>query len=170
MILVSLFLFSAVISSGGELDSNLEALKPFLGTWRSEFKGSSPEKPVVDVTMWERALNGKAVRIVHSINDGEYGGEAIVTWDTEKKSLVYHYFTTAGFMTKGTMKVNGKMLESHETVSGGGAQGATEVKAVYELKEDGRLHSVAKYLKDGNWDQGREAIYQRAPDAKPVFK
>ncbi|MBM3823961.1 MAG: hypothetical protein FJ404_13940 [Verrucomicrobia bacterium] len=53
------------------LDEKLEVLRPFLGkTWRGEFKDSTPEKPVVDIAKWERALNGKAVRVLHSINDG----------------------------------------------------------------------------------------------------
>ena len=64
------------------LDPNLEPLRPFLGkTWKGEFKNSTPDKPVVDVMQWERALNGKAVRVLHSINDGEYGGESFIVWD-----------------------------------------------------------------------------------------
>lgn len=172
LIQLCVLLLAVVHSFGGDsaqLDGNLEGLKPFLGSWRGEFKGSSPEKPVVDVALWERALNGKAVRIVHSINDGAYGGETFVTWDPEKKSLVYHYFTTAGFMTKGTMKVNGKTLECHELVTGS-AEGASEVKSTYELRDDGTIHSAAKYFKNGNWDQGRQVVYKAAPGAKPVFR
>src|SRR5262245_11083755 len=86
------------------LDSRLEPLKPWLGkTWKGEFKSPPPGKPVVDVARWERALNGKAVRVLHSINDGSYGGESIVMWDEKKQAVGYHYFTTAGFSTMGTM-------------------------------------------------------------------
>ena len=151
------------------LDQQLEPLKPFLGSWRGEFKGSTPEKPIVDVMRWERALNGKAIRILHSINDGAYGGETLVTWDAERKSLIHHYFTTAGFMTKGTIKAIGKTLECHEYVDGK-ANGATEVKSVFTIREGGTLHSTAKYLKAGNWDTGREVTYKPAPGAEPVFK
>lgn len=60
------------------LEPNLEPLRPLLGkTWRGEFAASTPEKPVVDIMYWERALNGAAVRVLHSINHGEYGGETI---------------------------------------------------------------------------------------------
>jgi hypothetical protein len=49
-------------------------------TWKGALKSSEPDKlatanlpearPVVDVMRWERALNGKAIRVLHSINDG----------------------------------------------------------------------------------------------------
>ncbi len=86
----------------------LQSFGPLLGkTWKGEFKESTPEKPLIDVSRWERALNGQAVRVVHSVNDGVYGGETLITWDAKKKSLAYWYFTTAGFRTEGTMKHEG---------------------------------------------------------------
>jgi hypothetical protein len=118
LLLLFLSLTPFVRADDAQLDEKLQPLKPFFGTWRGEFKSSTPEKPLVDISHWERALNGKAIKITHSINDGAYGGETFVTWDAEKKSLVYHYFTTAGFMTKGTMRVDGKKLECHEHVTG----------------------------------------------------
>ena len=58
-------------ADGPTLDTHLEPLRPLLGkTWRGEFKNSTPEKPIVDVSRWERILNGKAVRVMHSINEG----------------------------------------------------------------------------------------------------
>jgi len=58
-----------------KLESHLEPLRPLLDkTWKGPFKRSTPDKPVVDVMRWERALNGKAVRVLHSVNDGNYGG------------------------------------------------------------------------------------------------
>src|SRR5574341_718362 len=76
------------------LDPHFEPLRPLLDkTWKGAFKNSKSDKPTVDVMRWERALNGKAVRILHSINDGAYGGESLVTWDEEKQSVVFHYFT-----------------------------------------------------------------------------
>ena len=73
-------------------------------TWRGELSPPGAAKPVVDVQRFELALNGRAVRSLHSINDGEYGGETLFVWDDEKKSVVYTYFTTAGFYTTGTMQ------------------------------------------------------------------
>ena len=155
--------------SAPQLDPNLQVLAPFLGGWRGEFKQSTPEKPMVDVARWERALNGKAVRTIHSINDGIYGGESIVTWDAEKKEIVYHYFTTAGFQSKGTMTVSGKILECHEIIIGNAA-GTTEVKGRFELKDDGTMQSSSKYLREGTWQDGHKISYKRVPEARPKFK
>jgi hypothetical protein len=170
--LIALVLFASTALFAAEergLDENLKALQPFLGSWRGEFKSSTPEKPVIDVSLWERALNGKAVRVLHSINDGAYGGETLITWDEKTKSIVYHYFTTAGFQTKGTMKVDGKKLECHEVVTGE-AQGTTEVKSTIELLDENTMHSSAKYFKNGASQQGRELTYKRVAGLKPVFK
>ena len=157
-------------AESGPLQENLKVLEPFLGSWRGEFKSSTPEKPMIDVSVWERALNGKAVRITHSINDGIYGGETIVRWDAEKKAIVYHYFSTADFRTEGTMKVNGKTLECHEVVIGN-AGGAAEVKATIELKGSDAMQTSSKFLKDGNWEQAHEVSYKRAAaGVRPVFK
>jgi len=152
------------------LDENLEPLRPFLGkTWKGHFKNSTPEKPVVDIARWERALNGRAIRVLHSVNDGAYGGETIIFWDAKKESLVFYYFTTARFHTTGTMTVKDGKLTSHEVVTGS-ANGVTEVKATYELRSGGTLRSEAEYLKEGKWTPGREILYKEDAKAEVVFK
>ena len=88
-----------VASDRPSLEPQLEPLRPLLDkTWKGAFKNSTPEKPIVDVMRWERALNGKAVRVLHSVNEGAYGGETIFRWDDKNQVVTYHYFTTAGFM------------------------------------------------------------------------
>jgi len=152
------------------LDEHLEVLRPLLGkTWRGEFKNSKPDKPTIDVARWERALNGKAVRVVHSINNGSYGGESIIRWDKDSKHVVYHYFTTAGFMTTGTMTVTDGKLTAVEKVSGD-ANGVTEVRSTTELRPDGTMFIKAEYLKDGQPTGGRETLYKEDPKAEVKFK
>ena len=152
------------------LDPHLEPLRPWLGkTWKGEFKNSTPDKPVVDVARWERALNGKAIRVLHSINDGVYGGESLVMWDEEKKAVTYHYFTTAGFRTTGTMTFKDGKVLSHEKVTGS-ANGVTEVRGTHELRSDGKLYVKTEYLKNGEWTPGREATYHEDSKASVVFK
>src|SRR5438045_689179 len=88
------------------LNAHLQVLRPLLEkTWKGTFTNSTPEKPVVDVERWERTLNGQAVRLLHSINDGVYGGETLLIWDDGRKMIVFYYFTTEGFMTTGTFEV-----------------------------------------------------------------
>jgi hypothetical protein len=151
------------------LDPHLEALRPWLGkTFKSEAKESS-DKPATDVSRWERALNGKAVRILHSINNGSYGGESIVMWDEQKQAVGYHYFTTAGFTTEGTINFREGKLITNELVKGD-AQGVTEVRGTTEMRPDGTFYTKTEYLKDGKWTPGREAVYHEDGAAKVIFK
>jgi len=170
--LFTLFLFSSSLVAGEPvtLDEKLEPLRPFVGkTWRGEFKGGDAEKKTIDVSRWERALNGKAIKIVHSINDGMYGGETIVRWDPEKKQITYFYFSTAGFYTTGTMTRIEKKIVCNEMVSGGAA-GTTEVRSTYELRDDGTLLNKAEYLKGQEVTGSREVLYKEAPGAEVRFR
>ena len=168
--LVALLGSSAFAAETASLAKELELFRAHLGkTWRGEFKNSTPDKPVVDISRWERALNGQAIRVVHSINDGAYGGESIIRWDKEKSALSFHYFTTAGFMTTGTMTFSDGKLISHEKVSGS-ANGVTEVRATSEFRADGTLYVKAEYLKNGEWSLGRETTYREQPKADVKFK
>lgn len=152
------------------LDSHLEPLRPLLGkTWKGTFLDSKPDAPVVDVMRWERALNGKAVRILHSINDGAYGGETIVRWDETQQTVTYHYFTTAGFMTVGAMTLEGSRIETREVVKDNPG-GVAEVRGTSELLPDGQFRVKSEYLKDGQWTPGRDVTYKEAADAKVIFK
>lgn len=152
------------------LDEHLEPFRPLLGkTWRGEFKNSKPDKPTIDVARWERALNGKAIRILHSVNNGSYGGESIIRWDKDSKQLVYYYFTTAGFMTSGTMTVVDGKFVGIEKVTGD-ANGVTEVRSTTELRPDGTMLAKAEYVKDGQVTRGREVLYKEDPKAEVKFK
>jgi hypothetical protein len=152
------------------LDPHLEFLQPCLDkTFKSEGKEPSSGKPSSDVVRWERALNGKVVRITHSLNDGAYGGEVIVRWDEEKQAVCYHYFTTDTFWTEGTMTFKDGKIKTHEFVKGK-AGGVTEVRASIEMRPDGTYLQKSEYLKDEKWAPGREALYRPDPAARLIFK
>jgi hypothetical protein len=165
------FLFVASLACGvhlradePKLDQHLQPFAPYVGkTWRGEFKGSTKDKPLFDVSRWEVALKGKAIRTSHAISDGSYGGESIIMWDAAKKTLVSFYFTTAGFFTEGTVEFkDGKMI-AREVVRGQ-QPGVTEVESVSEL-QNGQMHAKARFLKEGKWVDGHEITYVEAPDA-----
>jgi hypothetical protein len=173
-ILAGLFTFATSLNLWADetlsLNPHLEPLRPLLGkTWQGSFKGSKPEKPTIDVAKWERALNGQAVRMLHSINQGVYGGETLFVWNEQKQTLSYHYFTTAGFMTSGTMVAKDGKFVTHEEVLGD-TSGITEVRATSELMPDGKFHVNAEYLKNGKWTPGHEVTYHEEPHAELVFK
>ncbi len=156
------------VAAEPELDEHLKPFKQFVGkTWRGEFKGSTKDKPMFDVSRWEVALKGKAIRTKHSVNDGIYGGETIIMWSPEKKSLVGFYFTTAGFFTESTFEFRDDKMVSREIVRGN-QQGVTEVEATSEITE-GKLHVKSKYLKEGKWVDGHEITYTEAPEAKVML-
>jgi hypothetical protein len=152
------------------LDEHLEPLRPLLEkTYKGVFKNSKPDKPIADVQHWERALNGKAVRMTHSINDGIYGGETMFIWDKEKQSVVYYYFTTDDFMTIGTISFTNANWTTHEVVKGD-SDGVTETRGSVELLADGSLHVKSDYFTKGEWKPGHEATYVPDTSAKVNFK
>lgn len=172
------FSFSVVVKSlqaqekneEPKINEHLKPLIPFIDkTWKGEFPGSTLEKPVYDVQHWELILNGQAIRIMHSVNNGAYGGETIVMWDKEKEQLIYFYFTTAGFYTQGTFSFDGNKWIGHEYVTGN-KDGITKVKSTGEILPDGRLHNKSQYLKNGKWVDGHEFFYVEDSPAKVVFK
>lgn len=62
----------APAAAAAEMHPKLSPLRPLLGkTWRGSLEKPGSAKPVVDVQRWELALNGQAVRVLHSINDGD---------------------------------------------------------------------------------------------------
>ncbi len=151
------------------LNKHLEPFRSLLGkTWKGTFKDSKPEKPTVDVTHWERILNGEAVRVMHSINEGAYGGETIFMWDEKKQAVTYYYFTTAGFMTTGTAEFKDGKVITRETVTGN-ANGVTEVRATSEILPDS-FHVKSEYLKNGEWTPGHEATYREDATATVKFR
>ena len=99
-ILTPILFLSGQTESKTFLSDHLMGLKPFIGnTYKGSFINSTKENPMIDVISFERTLNGRAVKVIHSVNNGEYGGETIVMWNPEKRSLQSWYFTSAGSLT-----------------------------------------------------------------------
>ena len=167
---LSTYLISQNTNDPFRLSEHLKPFSSYVGkTFKGKFAHSTKKKPAYDISRWERALNGNAIRILHSVNNGEYGGESIIMWDSERESLASWYFTTAGFYTTSTFEFDGKRLISLEDVSGN-QNGITKVKTIIQLLPDGKLQNRSKYFMNNVWVDGHEIYYQEAPDAKVVFK
>jgi hypothetical protein len=152
------------------LNPHLEVFRPYIGkTWKGEFKESTPEKPMFDISRWDRVLNGQAIRVLHSVNDGEYGGESIIMWDAKKNRLAAFYFTTAGFFTESVMTADVNKFTAHEMVTGEGS-GITEVKSTTEIIAGSGFHTKAQYLQNGEWVDGHEIRYVEYSEGRVIFK
>ena len=172
IIFLNSFLFSQSDSQSAHkiLSNNLKPFEAYIGkTFKGEFANSTPEKPVYDISHWERALNGNAIRIMHSVNNGEYGGESIVMWDTKKEILVSWYFTTAGFYSEAILHFEDEKLISVEDVTGN-ENGITKVKSEINLLPNGQLVNSSMYLMNGNWVDGHKIHYKEVADAQVIFK
>ncbi len=153
-----------------ELSEYLKPLQTYIGkTFKVEFADSTSENPTYDIQYWERALNGNAIKITHSVNNGEYGGVSIIMWDVKLECLLSWYFTTAGFYTQATMIIENDKLVSYEKVTGN-ENGITEVKATINLSTNGELHTKSEYLQNGKWIDGHEIYYKEATNARVLFK
>lgn len=153
------------------LHAELEIFRPFLDShWEGDLTEPGKEKKMIDRSVWSRALNGQAIKTMHSINDGEYGGETMIFWDQKQKKIAYYYFTTAGFYTHGTMTYNAatKTIEALEKVENN-AQGITLVRSSSVLDEKGRLTVNSEYLQKGKWVKGHSALYKRVPKTEVKF-
>ncbi|WP_157576768.1 hypothetical protein [Pseudoalteromonas rubra] len=143
------------------LAQELAVFQPYLGTWQADFAVPAGQPPMRDISRWERALNGTAVRTLHSINEGMYGGESLIFWDKSKNALVFYYFTTAGFYTQGTIEVlSSNEFAAVEDVTGS-KDGITQVKSISRFKE-GRFTVSTQYLKQGTWTEPELRTYVRS--------
>lgn len=160
----------AASAAADTLVPELEVFRPFLNkVWRGELKAQQPGKTSIDHSLWQRALNGTAIKVIHSVNDGEYGGESIIFWDKSKQSLAYYYFTTAGFYTHGTMQYDkvSQSLVAEEKVENN-KNGITMVRSVSHLKVN-QLTTSSEYLQHGKWVKGHAATYVEAKEGKVRF-
>ena len=156
----------------GELHPKLEPLRPYLNQhWQGDLTQPGKAEKVIDRSLWSRALNGQAIKTVHSVNDGQYGGESFIFWDETKQSLAYYYFTTAGFYTHGTMSFNAQTGEivALENVENN-QNGITEVKSFSRIMPDGTLETKSSYLQNGDWVEGHSATYKPVAQQQIIFR
>ncbi|MCA9732799.1 MAG: hypothetical protein H6696_16905 [Deferribacteres bacterium] len=171
-LLVSFFiliLFQIPVLCQDSLSAHLQPFHPFINkSWKAKVAESSDKSPLYDIAKWERVLNGKGIRILHSVNDGDYGGETMIIWDSLKECLVFYYFTTAGFYTNGTVDFeDGKMI-SHEYVSGNNS--ISEVKSISDITSESEMTVITHFLKEGKWSEGKRVLYVEDPEAEVIFK
>ncbi len=164
--LVSLLVWAQPVTAAAP-HRQLTQFEPYLDkTWVAIV---NPEKGTRDVARWERILGGQAIRMTHSVADGAYGGETIVMWDRAAEELVYTYFTTAGFFTRGSMSFQEDgSLTSAEAVHGH-EDGITKVESIQSLLPDGQMQVRTRMLRNGVWEDRAEVLYRVDPTAKIIL-
>lgn len=159
MRLFALLLFCVGTASAATLAPTLQPFAPYLErSWRGEFADGSG----VDVAHWQAILNGQAIRIVHSVNDGQYGGESLIYVDKASGQIHYLYVTTAGFQTRGVIRFEQGTMVAEEQVSGS-SEGITAVRSSSSLSNE-RLETRSEYLKNGSWVAGHQLSYRPTSD------
>ena len=170
---IMVFFFGIIIAQDGDnptLSEHLLPFKPYLGkTYEGDFINSTKEHPMRDVLTWQRSLNGNGIKMIHSVNHGEYGGETMIMWDPVTKGLRSWYFTTAGSLTISTVEIKGEQFISIEDVAGN-QNGITKVKTVIQLLYGEKLEKKTKYLMNNMWVDGNEMIYERVNGKSPLFE
>lgn len=164
LLLVALIVPALHAENVKALAPELAIFEPYLGTWEAEFPSREGQPKIIDVSHWERALNGKALKTKHSINDGAYGGESFMFWDTNVKQIRFYYFTTADFYTTGTIEAQGDgSFVAYEDVTGESekAKGITKVRSTSELLGD-KMVVATSYLKHGEWTKPEKRVYRRS--------
>ena len=162
----------ATAAEQGSLHPKLEPLRPYLNQhWLGDLTQPGAADKMIDRSLWSRALNGQAIKTVHSINDGQYGGESFIFWDETKQSLADYYFTISGFYTHGTMEFNTQSGEivALENVENN-QNGITQVKSFSRIMPDGTLETKSSYLQNGNWVDGHSATYKPVAQQQIMFK
>ena len=160
---------AATTAVAAGLDPRLAPLAPYVDRMFTANRGpAGNEASTVDVQQWETILGGKAVRITHSLNGGDYGGESIIMWDVSRQAVAYWYVTTADFYTHGTITAAGDSLVTREQVVGN-AGDISEVEGVWHRTADG--HTVESRMKiGGQWQPKRTSTYRETPGAVPAFR
>lgn len=136
---------------------------PLIGNiWRG--RGVGPDgASVEDVQRWDWAVGGHALRVSHAVNGGVYGGETLIA--REGDAYVFHYFTTGGFHTTGTITPSAPgVFTIDETVHG--ASSVQRLRATGEIGADGVYRVRSSTQKDGAWVEVGGFDYRQDPTAR----
>jgi hypothetical protein len=130
-------------------------------------EGVTPDgSAVADVAHWEYIIGGRAIQSTHSVNDGAYGGRTIVFYDEGAQAYVFHYFTTAGFHSEGTLEPVEGGLDFVEAILGHPT--ITEVRGQIRFTGTGYEQS-SRSLSDGEWSEAGGFSYVETPGADVLF-
>ncbi|MDX1418322.1 MAG: hypothetical protein R3181_00025 [Rubricoccaceae bacterium] len=146
----------------------LERLAWLVGTWVGSVD-LGEDRQAHDVSTFSWAVGGHALRNVHAVGDGIYGGETLIWYDRDADAYPFVYVTTGGFTTQGLLEIDddGRLvgIEQVDGDEGGMADGIDAVRSSSALDDDGHLVVSVAYQRDGQWGPEAARVYERDPDA-----
>ncbi|GAA0643855.1 copper chaperone PCu(A)C [Brevundimonas lenta] len=139
---------------------------PMLGkTWRGI--GTGPERPE-DIQRWEWAVGGHAIRVTHAVNGGVYGGETLIFRDKDSGEYIFHYFTSGGFHTTGTIRASAPgVFAIEEAVHG--VENLEALRSSGTMGEDGVYRVRASVERNGAWVEAGGFDYREDSSATVVM-
>lgn len=164
-------LTAPTISAAGDKDADAyEPMAVFAKlagrSWRGEGTGPNGQ-PIVDIARYEMILLGRAFQSTHKLEGGTYGGRTVYFYDEGAKEYVFHYFTTAGFHTTGTIVPTENGFTAIETVNGHPEIDEVHSEIIVGEKEMRVLsHHVSH---DGEESAGDTLIYAEIDDPGPLY-
>lgn len=159
--LLALLLAAAPLAAQ-EAHPALVPLAPLIGeTWKGTFDVNGDA--VTDISRYEWAMNKQAIRNIHTLEGGAYGGETLI-W-ASGDSLQFIYVTSGGFTTSGTGHIDASGALVVEEAVDGHAE-IDRVRSTSRLNDDGTLVAVSEMRRNGTWEPSRRAVYVRAPEAR----
>lgn len=152
-----------------EAGSGRAAFAPFEAMVGRSWRGSGTgPNAVEDIQRWDWAIGGHAIRVVHSVNGGAYAGETLIFRDRDSGAFIFHYFTTGGFHTTGTLTPSGPgAFDIDETVHG--AEGIEQLKSTAILGADGVYRVRSRAERNGEWVEAGGFDYREDPTATPIL-
>jgi len=169
-IVIMLFLIIFQNINGEELSKHLSGLQNFIDKkFKGEFYNSTKEKPLFDVIHFERILNGSAICISHSVNDGEYGGKYIIIWNSDIGKVESYYFSTGGEIRVSKARIHNEEIIIEDDYLKN-KNGIKKVKKTYKLNDIGYLENHIEYLMNNLWVKTYEINYVENDSVKIIFQ
>ena len=103
------------------------------------------------------------------MNHGEYGGEYIIAWNSDKGKIESYYFSTGGEIRVSSIDITNYEISIMEDFSKN-KNGIQKVKKIFRLDAEGSLENNIKYMINNMWIKSHEMIYYRNDSAKIIFR
>ncbi|HEV7229140.1 copper chaperone PCu(A)C [Brevundimonas sp.] len=145
--------------------AGMTAYAPFEHLVGRSWRGTgTKDASVQDVQRWDWAVGGHAVQVVHSVNDGAYAGETIIFRDKDSGAYIFHYFTSGGFHSTGTIRPTGPgAFEVEETIHG--LDGFPPMRSTIVMGADG-VNRSRSFKREGDaWVEQGGFDYREDPGA-----